>query len=115
MKFGLNMEEGKGREQKERDNVCFIHMEMIILHFFSAVRPGFSQADYDGREGPDRRSTLPNIPCHVVICLNDTKIETSLTLRLIPRTFPENVASNGPQPPPCTSAFKEANASSKNM
>jgi len=79
------------------------------------VRLGFSQAGYDGREGPDRRSTLPNIPCRVVIHLKDSTIETSLTLRLIPRTFPENVAANGPQPPPCTAAFKEANASSKNM
>jgi len=79
------------------------------------VRPGFSQTGYDGSEGPDRRSTLPNIPCHVVIHLKDTRIETSLTLRLIPRTFPENVAANGPQPSPCTAEFKEANASSKNM
>ena len=89
--------------------------EMIILHFFSAVRPGFLEEGYDGREGPDRRSLLPNIPCRVVIRLKDTTIETPQTLRLTPRTYPENVAANGPQPPPCTAAFKEANASSKNM
>ena len=76
------------------------------------MRPGFSQASYDGSEGPDRRSALPNMPCHVVVYLKDTVIETPLKFQLIPRTFPENVAANGPQPSPCTAAFKEANASS---
>ena len=89
---------------------------MIILHTsFAALRLGFSQAYYEGNEGPDRRSTLPNTPCTVTIRLQDTTIEADLTLHVIPRTFPENIAANGPRPPTCTEVSKGANASSKNM
>jgi len=74
--------------------------DYIYYTYFAVVRPGFSQASYDESEGPDRRSALPNMPCHVVVYLKDTVIETPLKLQLIPRTFSENIAVSGPLPHP---------------
>ena len=79
---------------------------------FSALRPTFSQVDYEGNEGPDRESNLPPSPCNVLVRLEGTIIEENLTIRLIPRTFEENVAVNGPPP---TAERLGSNASSKNM
>ena len=52
------------------------------------------------------------MPCRVNIGLYNTTIEAPLTLRLIPRTIPENFAVNGP---PLTSVLRGANASRKNV
>ena len=53
---------------------------------FPVLTAGFSQEVYAGDEGPDRQSSLPNMPCTVTITLQST-IETPLTFRLIPRTI----------------------------
>ena len=68
--------------------------------------------DYEGNEGPDRESNLPPSPCNVVVRLEGTIIDEDLTIRLIPRTFEENAAVNGPPP---TAERLGSNASSKNM
>lgn len=73
------------------------------------MRAGFAETDYEGNEGPDRQSTLPNMPCTVAIRLNDA-IEVPLTFRLIPRTIPENIDADGP---PLTVTLTRANASSE--
>ena len=68
--------------------------------------------DYEGNEGPDRESNLRTSPCNVLVHLGDTIIEEDLTIQLIPRTFEENIAVNGPPP---TAERLGSNASSKNM
>ena len=73
---------------------------------------GFEQEDYEGNEGPDRLSTLRNMPCTVTIRLDRTTIEEDLTFQLIPRTIAENVDASGPPP---TATLRGANASSENM
>ena len=73
------------------------------------MRAGFPETDYEGNEGPDRQSTLPNMPCTVTITLQST-IETPLTFRLIPRTIFENIDADGP---PLTVTLTRANASSE--
>ena len=78
---------------------------------FPVLTAGFSQEVYAGDEGPDRQSSLPNMPCTVTITLQST-IETPLTFRLIPRTIFENIDADGPPP---TATLTRANASSKNM
>ena len=79
---------------------------------FSALRLTFSRVAYEGNEGPDRGSNLLPAPCRVLVRLVGTMIEEDLGIRLIPRTFPENVALNGPPP---TAERRGSNASSKNM
>ena len=76
------------------------------------LRLGFSEEQYSGNEGPDRQSTLPNMPCTVTIRLQSTTIETPLTFRIVPQTIAENLAANGPPP---TAILRGANASSENM
>jgi len=76
------------------------------------LRPTFSQVDYEGNEGRDRGSNLDASPCNVLVRLEGTIIEEDLTIRLIPRTFEENAAVNGPPP---TAERLGSNASSKNM
>ena len=78
-----------------------------------ALRPTFSQVDYEGNEGPDRGSNLPASPCNVLVRLEGTIIEEDLTIRLIPQTFPENIAINGPLSTACAEHLG-FNASSKN-
>jgi len=82
--------------------------------FFSVLRPGFSQEDYTGNEGPDEISSLPSMPCTVIIGVFTETIENDLVLRLSPRTYSENIAANGP-PPTAPRLDMEFNASSKNM
>ena len=48
----------------------------------------------------------------MLVRLEGTIIEEDLTIRLIPQTFEENVAVNGPPP---TAKRLGSNASSKNM
>ena len=79
----------------------------------SDIRLGFLQEAFDGgNEGSDQQSTLPNMPCRVIVSLHNTTIEAPLILQLIPRTIPENVVANGPPP---TATLGGANASRKNM
>ena len=87
-------------------------VDFILFSSFSVLRSGFEEQDYTGREGPDRRSTLPGIPCTVTIRLQQTTIEDDLTFRLTPRTVPENLNMGGPPP---TGELRNANASSKNI
>ena len=71
------------------------------------VTPGFSEADYTGQEED------PNTPCRVVIEIPDSdRIDQPLILRLIPRTFAENAAVNGP---PIATDRMGINATSKTM
>ena len=104
---------GKG-ERGGGDNICFTTHDddYIYIFFISVLRSGFEEQDYSGREGPDRRSTLPGIPCTVTIRLQGTTIEDDLTFRLTPRTVFENLNMSGPPP---TGELRNANASSKNM
>ena len=105
----------KGRErEREKEGTVYVllHIMMIIYIFLSVLRSGFEEQDYSGREGPDRRSILPRIPCTVTIRLQGTTIEDDLTFRLTPRTVPENTNMGGPPP---TGELRNANASSKNM
>ena len=83
---------------------------MIILSYFQISHLDFfKKHNYDGgNEGSDQ---LPNMPCRVNIGLYNTTVEAPLTLRLIPRTIPENFAANGPPP---TAVLRRANASRKN-
>ena len=95
--------------------VCIKHLSFLSLLLplpFSALRPTFSQVDYEGNEGPDRGSNLAASPCNVLVRLEGTIIEEDLTIRLIPRTFEENAAVNGPPP---TAGRLGSNASSKNI
>ena len=78
-------------------------MTVIILHSFPDLRLGFEAQGYIATE-PGRR-------CRVTVSLQQSTFET-LRLRLIPRTFPENVAANGPLP---RATRTGANASSKNI
>jgi len=78
----------------------------------SVLRPGFSEEDYLGNEGPEERTTLPNVPCTLMIRLLDTTIEDNLIFQIIPRTISEYTDANG-EPP--TGTLIGANASSKNM
>ena len=78
----------------------------------SVLSCGFGEADYSGNEGPDRRSTLQNMPCTVTVRLDRTTIEEDLMFQLIPRTIDENVNASGPPP---TATLRGANASSENM
>ena len=103
---------GKGEREKEGTIYVLLHMMMIIYIFLSVLRSGFEEQDYSGREGPDRRSILPRIPCTVTIRLQETTIEDDLTFQLTPRTVSENLNMNGPLP---TGDLRDANASSKNM
>jgi len=83
---------------------------MINIILFLDITLGFLQEAYDGgNEGSDQ---LPNMPCRVNIGLYNTTIEAQLTLRLIPRTIPENFAVNGPL---LTAVLRGANASRKNV
>jgi len=91
-----------------------LFLSLILFLPFSALRLMFSQTGYEGSEGPDRGSSLPSAPCRVLVHLVDTIIEEDLRIRLIPRTFPENVAVNGPPPIACIN-YLGFNASSKNM
>jgi len=95
-------------------NILFSAVILLMYGFvfLSDVILGFSEDDYSGSEGPDRRSSLPNAPCRVGVSLQDITIEAPLTFRLIPRTIPENVNANGPLP---TATLIRANASSKDM
>ena len=82
-------------------------MRMIIYCIcFSALRLGFEEEEYSGREGPDQ------LPCTVRVRLQDTIIESNLTFQVIPRTVPDNVDANGPLP---TAIPIGANASRKSM
>ena len=76
------------------------------------MRPTFSQVDYVGNEGQDRGSNFDASSCRVTVRLEDTIIEEYLTIQLIPRTFEENIAVNGPPP---TAERLGSNASSKNI
>jgi len=73
---------------------------------FSALKLGFEEEEYSGSEDPT------NLPCRVVVHLQNATTEAPLTLRLIPQTIPENVAASGQLP---TSTLRGANASSKTM
>jgi len=68
------------------------------------VAPGFSETDYTGNEGGSCRMSI-SIPA-------TARIDQSLTLRLIPRTFAENAALNGP---PIPANRQGINANSKTM
>ena len=74
------------------------------------MRAGFAEEDYEGNEGPDRQSTLPNMPCTVAIRLQNDGIEAPLMFRLIPQTIPENIDADGPS---LTVTLTRANASSE--
>ena len=87
-------------------------MSMHGFTFLSDVVLGFSEDDYSGNEDPDQQSPLTNTPCRVIVSLQDITIETPLTVRLIPRTIPENINANGPLP---TATLIGVNASSKDM
>ena len=89
--------------------MCFMHIRMIIFLFVSVLRAGFSEEDYSGNKGPDRRSTMPNTPCTVTIRLQGATIEGPLTFRLISRTISEHFDANGESP---TASLLGANASS---
>ena len=95
-------------------NVLFSAVILLVYGFviLSDVILGFSEDDYSGSEGPDRRLSLPNAPCRVGVSLQDITIEAPLTFRLIPQTIPENVNANGPLP---TATLIRANASSKDL
>lgn len=105
-------EEREREREKEGTIYVLLHMMMIIYIFISALRSGFEEQDYTGREGPDRRSTLPGIPCTVTIRLQGTTIEDDLIFQLTPRTVSENLNMSGPPP---TGDLRDANASSKNI
>jgi len=91
-----------------------LFLSLILSLPLSALRLMFSQAGYEGNEGPDRRSSLPSSPCRVLVRLVDTIIEEDLRIRLIPQTFPENIAINGPPSRACVERLG-FNASSKSM
>ena len=81
-------------------------MRMIILYSFPDfpdLRLGFEAQGYTASEIGGR--------CHVTVILQPSTFEV-LRLRLIPRTFPENVAANGPLP---NATCRGVNASSKNI
>lgn len=88
-----------------------LHIHMRIVYSSSVLRAGFADEVYSGREGPDRQSPLPSMPCTVAITLQRA-IESPLTCRLIPRTISENIDANGSPP---TATLRGINASSKNM
>ena len=79
---------------------------------FSVLRPGFTHEVFSGNEGPDRRSSLPNMPCAVTISLQNGTFQAPLTFWLIPRTVSENIDANGPPP---TATLTGTSASSKNI
>ena len=60
-------------------NLIFF-LPLILSLPFSALRLMFSQGGYEGNEGPDRGSSLPSAPCHVLVRLVDTIIEEDLTI-----------------------------------
>jgi len=95
----------------QKGNICFVpNCEYYIS--LSVLRPGFSEENYLGNEGPDQRSTLPNMPCRVTIRLLHTTIEGNLTFQLTPQTISEYTDANGELP---IGTLTGANASSKNM
>ena len=93
----------------EKEDIHYHEDDYISL---LVLRPGFSEEDYSGNEGPDRQSTLPNMPCTVTIRLLHTTIEDNLTFRLTPQTISEYTDANGGPP---IRTLTGANASSKNM
>ena len=107
--FGRNyylvLGEGGGQNNLFHAHEDDYYISSSVLSF------GFGEEDYQGNEGPDRRSTLPNAPCTVTVRLDRTTIEEDLTYQLIPQTIDENVNANGPPP---TATLRGANASSEN-
>jgi len=87
-------------------------MRWLFYTSLLVLRPGFSEEDYVGNEGPDERSTLPNMPCLVTIRLLHTTIADNLMFRLTPQTISEYSDANGGPP---IGALTGANASSKNI
>ena len=109
--------EGRWRKNRVAEKEGTIYLLYIIMRwlFYTSLlvlRPGFSEEDYSGNEGPDRQSTLPNMPCTVTITLLRTTIEDHLTFQLTTKTISEYTDANGGPP---IGTLTGANASSKNM